>query len=168
MIFNFCVACGTKENLQNHHLQPKSLGGSDDKSNLITLCVKCHFTLHGIHNRKPRKQVYNIGNLIKEGKRKLKDKGLHQGGKTPFGYSISEKYDEKTGKLKLIKNEKEQKLILWIKRKHEEGKSLRKISELLKINHNKILSYQGVNNLIKRDEIFFSYYGLDKIKKVIV
>lgn len=32
-----------------HHIQPKSLGGSDDRSNLINLCSTCHRGPKGIH-----------------------------------------------------------------------------------------------------------------------
>lgn len=41
-----CVICGSaeKENLTIHHLIPKSAGGSDVLSNLITICVACHTT----------------------------------------------------------------------------------------------------------------------------
>ena len=44
---NHCVACSVTENLQHHHLVPRSLGGSDDESNLITLCEGCHAKAHG-------------------------------------------------------------------------------------------------------------------------
>lgn len=41
-----CVICGSteKENLTIHHLIPKSAGGNDALSNLITVCVACHTT----------------------------------------------------------------------------------------------------------------------------
>ena len=42
MKLNFCVACGIKENLHYHHLIPKIHGGSDEETNLITLCENCH------------------------------------------------------------------------------------------------------------------------------
>lgn len=37
-----CVVCGSSEELSVHHLVPKSAGGSDSLSNLITVCVVCH------------------------------------------------------------------------------------------------------------------------------
>ena len=39
--------CFARGNLQTHHVEFKSRGGSDEDDNLITLCWSCH--LHGIH-----------------------------------------------------------------------------------------------------------------------
>ena len=39
MRFPICVACGSKEDLQRHHLVTRPEGGSNDPSNLITLCT---------------------------------------------------------------------------------------------------------------------------------
>lgn len=47
MKHDYCVACGNKDNLHQHHLVPKAAGGSDDDSNLIALCGECHGRLHG-------------------------------------------------------------------------------------------------------------------------
>jgi hypothetical protein len=33
----FCVACGTKDDLQHHHLVTRAEGGGDEEANLITL-----------------------------------------------------------------------------------------------------------------------------------
>jgi ribosomal protein S27AE len=38
----YCQACGKERSGQVHHVIPRSEGGSDDFSNLITLCGKCH------------------------------------------------------------------------------------------------------------------------------
>lgn len=46
MRHNQCAACGSPDNLQYHHLIPRSLGGSDDETNLITLCGGCHAKAH--------------------------------------------------------------------------------------------------------------------------
>jgi hypothetical protein len=39
----FCVACGddNPQHLEHHHIIPRLPGGSDDPTNLITLCI-CH------------------------------------------------------------------------------------------------------------------------------
>jgi 5-methylcytosine-specific restriction endonuclease McrA len=37
-----CRNCGSTARLSVHHLLPAALGGSDDMSNLITLCGVCH------------------------------------------------------------------------------------------------------------------------------
>ena len=53
------------ESLKNeHHRIPKAFGGSDDKSNLFTLCPSCHQTLHRLaemyQNPKKAGQVNSI------------------------------------------------------------------------------------------------------------
>ncbi|WP_429126495.1 HNH endonuclease [Aeromonas veronii] len=48
MKLDFCCACGSTENLHQHHLMPRSLGGTDDEENLITLCGECHGVIHGL------------------------------------------------------------------------------------------------------------------------
>jgi 5-methylcytosine-specific restriction endonuclease McrA len=42
-----CQVCGSKDNLQVHHQHLRSQQGSDEDSNLITLCAECHAQLHG-------------------------------------------------------------------------------------------------------------------------
>lgn len=37
-----CAACGASENLRYHPLVPRNLGGTDEDTNLITLCGDCH------------------------------------------------------------------------------------------------------------------------------
>ena len=46
MKLEFCVACGSKDDLQHRHLVTKAKGGSDAEPNRITLCTICHDTLH--------------------------------------------------------------------------------------------------------------------------
>jgi hypothetical protein len=50
MRLNFCVACGDPghlNRLEHHHLVPRSRGGTDDETNLVTLCRACHGKAHG-------------------------------------------------------------------------------------------------------------------------
>jgi 5-methylcytosine-specific restriction endonuclease McrA len=44
-----CQVCGSRNNLQVHHKQPRSRQGSDRDSNLITLCAGCHEKQHRGH-----------------------------------------------------------------------------------------------------------------------
>ena len=37
-----CQNCGSKEQLDVHHIIPRSRGGEDDERNLVTLCRTCH------------------------------------------------------------------------------------------------------------------------------
>ena len=46
MKLEFCVACGSRDDLQHHHLVAKTRGGSDAEANRITLCTSCHDKLH--------------------------------------------------------------------------------------------------------------------------
>jgi 5-methylcytosine-specific restriction endonuclease McrA len=41
-IIKQCGRCGTKENLELHHLFPIALGGTNDKRNFVYLCHDCH------------------------------------------------------------------------------------------------------------------------------
>jgi len=41
-----CQGCGTSNDLQVHHTQPRSQLGSDVEENLITLCSACHRQVH--------------------------------------------------------------------------------------------------------------------------
>ena len=42
-----CQQCGRSENLEVHHLQPRSRLGDDASENLITRCSECHRIVHG-------------------------------------------------------------------------------------------------------------------------
>ena len=54
-----CQCCGKKHvRLEVHHIIFKSMGGTDDERNLITLCEKCHKAIHDgilILTKKPKK-----------------------------------------------------------------------------------------------------------------
>jgi 5-methylcytosine-specific restriction endonuclease McrA len=59
MRLTFCAACGSTDDLQHHHLVARSEGGSNDETNLITLCYGCHAKLHerrsnGVYNHRAR------------------------------------------------------------------------------------------------------------------
>ena len=41
-----CQLCGTSNNLEVHHIRSRSRLGDDTLQNLITLCAKCHATIH--------------------------------------------------------------------------------------------------------------------------
>jgi len=41
-----CQACGTMSNLEVHHKEFRSHSGDDCEENLITLCSRCHSTVH--------------------------------------------------------------------------------------------------------------------------
>jgi 5-methylcytosine-specific restriction endonuclease McrA len=41
-----CIICGTKENLQKHHLIQRKKGGTDVQENIVYLCKDCHRDVH--------------------------------------------------------------------------------------------------------------------------
>ena len=42
-----CALCDDTRGLQIHHVMKRSQGGTNDPMNLITLCWRCHATVHG-------------------------------------------------------------------------------------------------------------------------
>jgi hypothetical protein len=67
------------DHLHNHHLVPRSCGGSDDETNLITLSVECHGKMHGV------KWHLDHKNSVKSGVATAKAKGIKVGRpKLPF------------------------------------------------------------------------------------
>jgi hypothetical protein len=108
MKLNYCALCGSIDSLEHHHVLPKSLGGSDDSDNLLTLCATHHVQLH---NLSPGR--INSSTLIKAAKTKNKDNGLFLGGHVPYGYT------NKSGKL--IENTKEQRIISDMKDLRNKG-----------------------------------------------
>ena len=45
MKLTFCAACGSRNDLQHHHLTTRGEAGDDDERNLITLCGSCYAKL---------------------------------------------------------------------------------------------------------------------------
>lgn len=41
-----CQLCGTRRNLQVHHVCFRSQGGTDSPDNLVTVCQGCHAAIH--------------------------------------------------------------------------------------------------------------------------
>ena len=38
-----CIRCGSKIDLQIHHIKPRDCGGTNEPNNLILFCRKCHY-----------------------------------------------------------------------------------------------------------------------------
>ena len=80
MKLRFCVICGTKKNLEHHHIKPLVAGGNDHQHNFLTLCTDHHSMIHQIrpgHWNEMRK-------LQKEGFRKAKERGVKFGRKRAY------------------------------------------------------------------------------------
>ncbi len=69
-----CCNCGSKKELEYHHVVPVSLGGKDVNSNIVCLCYPCHQKIHygeskhGLHST-----------VIKRGLEVAKAKGVRLG-----------------------------------------------------------------------------------------
>jgi hypothetical protein len=72
----YCVACGSLEDLNHHHLVPRSLGGTEEESNLITLCESCHAKAHG-------RVAAEFRDLTIAGLRRAKERGVRLGSPSP-------------------------------------------------------------------------------------
>jgi 5-methylcytosine-specific restriction endonuclease McrA len=75
--FPICVACGSTDDLQHHHVVTRAEGGSNDAANLITLCHGCHLKLH----TRQKNGAYNSGQLIREGFARARAAGVRLGRK---------------------------------------------------------------------------------------
>ena len=82
MKHNHCVACGTPNNLNQHHLVPRSLGGSEEESNLITLCGLCHAKAHRVQ------ADWRHSELIRKAMRHKQSQGEYIGGGAPYGFEL--------------------------------------------------------------------------------
>lgn len=126
MCTEFCIFCGAKENLENHHVLPKSEGGTDEDFNLVTCCSLCHGKLHDL-KRKP-----NHGELVKQGLQRAKERGVKLGNPQNLTY-------EARGKALLYINKKKadkaqqfkEEMLPIILAKKLEGKTLMQIAEEL-------------------------------------
>ena len=136
MKMEFCVLCGSKESIEHHHIVPKSIGGTDDEENLLTLCSKHHVKIHLLSDTR-----IHSANLIREAKRRNKNSGLFLGGRIPFGYCLVNN--------KLVRNEKEQKIIKDIISKHQAGMTLRELVKYLKDIYSIDRSHTSIAEMVK-------------------
>jgi hypothetical protein len=70
MRLDFCTLCGEKDPaaLEHHHFIPSVLGGSDEDSNMFTVCGPCHGKIHDI----PR--PLRLSELVKAGVAKAQER----------------------------------------------------------------------------------------------
>lgn len=70
-----CFECGSEEAIHQHHVVPKSRGGT----RTIPLCAPCHGRAHG-------RRGADIGALVSDKLRQKVAQGLQAGGEAPFGF----------------------------------------------------------------------------------
>ena len=75
MRLNFCAVCGVETDLHHHHFKPKSHGGDDLDTNMLTLCTEHHREIHGQNYRND----INHSKLTREGLQRAKEKGVRLG-----------------------------------------------------------------------------------------
>ena len=56
----------TGSQLERHHVNPLSDGGTDDTNNVMLLCTECHRTWHEVHKRLQEELLVKVDGLIKE------------------------------------------------------------------------------------------------------
>ena len=52
-----CAHCGSKENLEEHHMIPLQMGGTNDDENLVFLCKLCHSSVTAYQNRLSKENI---------------------------------------------------------------------------------------------------------------
>lgn len=73
---NRCANCGERATTM-HHIVPLSVGGRDVLSNMIPLCEECHGMVHDYDGKKR----LNFSNMIREGQKKARERGVKIGQK---------------------------------------------------------------------------------------
>jgi len=109
-----CFECGSVEDIHDHHVVPRSMGGTKT----IPLCKTCHGLVHS-------KKMTSISTLTKKAMMEMKEKGLYTGGRHPYGKSLVDG--------KLIDNPYEQAVMDYAKELRNRGLSLRKCEEIMYI-----------------------------------
>lgn len=110
-----CAACGATDNLQYHHLIPRSMGGSDDETNLITLCGACHAKAHEVRT------CWATSDLTRRALADKKTRG-ERTGSVPYGYRLAA-----DGK-RLEPDETEQEIVRIVRTLREGGETYRAIA----------------------------------------
>ena len=74
---DFCVFCGTKEGVEQHHVVPRAEGGLDAPENILSVCGTHHGLLHNIRQRA------DIGTLTRAGLKRAQTRGVKLGSPAP-------------------------------------------------------------------------------------
>lgn len=90
-----CIICNDRGNLELHHVEPRSDGGSDSADNLVHICKDCHDIIHS----KPSSALNEDGGL----KDKYREDSLVQFIKSVYGYDMLLKSSRCSPALKRIK-----------------------------------------------------------------
>ena len=97
--------------------------------------------------QKYKKEFYAryAGECISSKKQEIKQKGIWLGGIIPFGWKLEDS--------RLVKDDAQQKIIIYMRSLQKEGYSLRKISKKIKLKFKLNYSHVAVNNIMLRKKV---------------
>jgi len=124
-----CFECGANNNLYDHHVVPRSKGGTKT----IKLCGKCHALIHGVKTIQHKQLILDD----KEYKRK---NNIYAGGTIPFGYKLEGN--------KLVRDVTHTKIKRRMTRMLNDKKSYRKIAQEIEKTFNYKISHSGVRKIL--------------------
>lgn len=101
-----CFECDSPGPLHQHHVIPRSRGGT----RTVPLCEDCHGVVHGKDLR--------ISALTSAALRRMRDQGLYTGGRVPYGWRLTDDGE-------LVEDHGEQLVIAAVREYRAEGLSLR-------------------------------------------
>ena len=170
MITNYCVVCGDKNNLYNHHFIPLSMEeGVDENINIITLCNYHHNFIHRIESNLDIRKLQKI-NV----KRKIYN-GEFFGGKKPFAMKLihtGKRYKNKRGQskseIRLVKpdyDSEEFKVLKFI-RLNKTKFSFRKLENVILENFKIKLPMSFIHKLYHFDSEYLNKYKNELEKKI--
>lgn len=147
-----CFECDSTENIEHHHVVPRSLGGT----RTIPLCSSCHSKVHD------RKET-TISKLIQTDMDAKRTRSEWLGGHAPYGYAID------ADGVKLIPVKSELKHLNYMIRLSNEGLSYREIAR--RLERRKVPTKQGncrwwgstVNKVLTRHAILTNNNSNEKI-----
>jgi transposase-like protein len=119
---NICFECGDTENIHQHHVIPKSLGGTKT----IPLCETCHGRVH-------QKDLVKFNNLAKQGRKRYVENGGKLG--------------RKEGSAESIETFMSKPVNIEIKRLVEQGNSVRKVSARMRVSTSTVVKVRKHMNL---------------------
>ena len=105
-----CFECGATDNLHEHHVVPRSLGGTKT----IPLCGDCHGKVHG-------RNAMHMSRLTATALAHKAAQGEYCGGQVPYGFAVG------PDGVHLVEHDGEQQVIAETHRLRAAGLSLRAI-----------------------------------------
>lgn len=109
-----CIDCGSGGEIHQHHVVPRSLGGTF----MVPLCSSCHALVHS-------REELSIKALTKKAMQAKRRRGEYTGGVVPYGFILSD------DGVRLVEYEREQLVIASVRELRIGGMTLRGIADEL-------------------------------------